>query len=112
MYIMVAGPYSAPTERERRENLDRINRAAAEVAKKGHIPVVGVNAALPVVLAGEFEDDYVEIMRISMALADRSDAILILGKSKGTDMEKSVFDRKGLKVFTDIDEIPQNYGPN
>ncbi len=71
MYIMVAGPYSAPTEKERRENLERINRAAAEVAKKGHIPVVGVNAALPVVLAGDFEDDYAELMRISLLTVER-----------------------------------------
>jgi hypothetical protein len=105
MLIMVAGPYSAPTEKERRENLERINRAAAEVAKTGHVPVVGVNAALPVVLAGDFEDDYAEIMRISLAIADRCDAILVLGKSKGVDKEKEIFVRKGQKVYTDVDDI-------
>jgi hypothetical protein len=105
MYIMVAGPFSAPTEKERRKNLERINEAAAAVVKKGHIPVVGVNAALPVVLAGDFEDEYGEIMRISLALAERCDAILVLGKSKGTDMEREVFERKGLMVYHDLDEI-------
>jgi len=109
MHIMIAGPFSAPTEKERRENLDRINRIAAEVAKKGHIPVVGVNAALPVVLAGEFDDDYAEIMRISLALADRCDAILVLGNSKGVEAERSTFERKGLTVYKDPDDVPLEY---
>ncbi len=40
--IMVAGPYSAPTDAERRRNLQRINQAAARVLERGHIPIEGV----------------------------------------------------------------------
>ena len=49
MLIAVAGPYSADTSDERQHNLDVMNKAAASVMKLGHIPVIGVNAALPVV---------------------------------------------------------------
>jgi len=47
--IAVAGPYSAATAGERQSNLDAMNRAAADLVRRGHIPVIGVNAALPVV---------------------------------------------------------------
>ena len=106
MLIMVAGPYSAPTGEERKKNLRRINQASYQVSKKGHVPVVGVNAALPIVEAGHFDDPYEEIMRISLALAEKCDAILCLGASRGVEMEKEIFERKGLPVYEDLDELP------
>ena len=106
MFIMISGPYSAPKEEERQKNLQKINRAAAEVAKKGHIPVVGINAALPIVRTGMFDDESKEIMRISLALAEKCDAILCLGKSKGVDMERKVFLMRDLQIFEDINDIP------
>ena len=106
MLIMVAGPYSAPTEAERKNNLEKINRAAAQVVEKGHVPVVGVNAALPIVEIGHFDDKYDVIMRISVALAEKCDAILCLGTSRGVEMEKQAFVSKGLPVYEDLSEIP------
>jgi len=106
MLIMVAGPYSAPTEKERQENLRTINQAAVKVSKRGHIPVVGVNAALPIVNEGDFTSPYDEIMRISLALAERCDAILCLGTSKGVEMERKIFIDKGLPVYESLDELP------
>jgi hypothetical protein len=106
MLIMVAGPYSAPTEEKRQNNLRIINLAAARVAAKGHVPIVGVNAALPVVDAGSFDNPYDETMRISLALAEKCDAILCLGSSRGVAMEREIFVEKGLPVYNDVDEIP------
>jgi len=106
MLIMVAGPYSAPTEAERKRNLVKINTAAVKVVEKGHIPVVGVNAALPIVEMGNFNNEYDVIMRISVALAEKCDAILCLGTSKGVEMEKQAFVKKGLPVYEDLSEIP------
>lgn len=40
MLIAVAGPYSAETIEARQRNLDAMNRAAAEVYKLGHVPVL------------------------------------------------------------------------
>lgn len=48
MIIGVAGPYTAATEEERKSNLDAMNSAAAKLLEKGHVPVIGMNAALPV----------------------------------------------------------------
>lgn len=46
--IAVAGPYSAPTEAGRRRNLAAMHDAAAEVRRRGHVPLIGVDVALPV----------------------------------------------------------------
>jgi hypothetical protein len=46
-------------------------------------------------------------MRISLALAEKCDAILCIGKSKGVEMEKQIFKKNGLPVFYSLEEIPE-----
>ena len=56
MWIKIAGPYrtAARSAEERAQNLRALNRAALEVHRRGHVPVVGVNLALPIIeAAGE-----------------------------------------------------------
>jgi hypothetical protein len=107
---MIAGPYSAPTEEQRKNNLEKINDAAAAVYRLGHIPVVGVNAAMPVLEAGNFDDPYDVMMRISVALAEKCDAILCLGTSRGVEMEKEAFTKRGLPVYNTLEEVPSETG--
>lgn len=113
--IAIAGPYSAPTAKQRQANLDRLNQAAVAVLHKGHIPMIGVNAALAVVNAARFDDspnqhNSVEkndaIMLISMALVDGCDALLHLGDSPGANRERDLIAAKGLPIFRAIEEIP------
>ena len=108
MWIMIAGPYKSGTDNPEtwKENLRILNEYAYRVFEKGHIPVIGVNMALPIISAAG-DDRYDEIMMpVSLALSDRCDAILkIGGASKGADNEVELFRRKGLPVFFDIEEI-------
>ena len=94
MWIMVSGPYrgGARTEADRQANLDAMNRAAYEVFAKGHVPVIGVNMALPIIQV-RGPEAYDEIMMpVSLALADRCDACLrIGGASRGADDEVERF---------------------
>ena len=55
MWIMIAGPYrsGANSEADREQNLANLNQAAYELFRKGHVPVVGVNCALPLIAAAE-----------------------------------------------------------
>jgi hypothetical protein len=106
MLIMVAGPYSAATAEGRAENLRALNKAAGQVLNRGHIPVIGVNAALPVVEEANPPDPYKAIMDISLALAEKCDAVLMVAESPGANMERDVFSRKGLPVFLNLEEIP------
>lgn len=108
MIIGVAGPYSATSIEERRRNLDIMHNAAVEVFKKGHIPLVGIDAAIPVVAQMKFETEeerYDAIMRISLTVIDQCDALLVIGESRGVQMEKDLIEKKGLKVFYNLNEF-------
>ncbi len=109
MWIMIAGPYSsgAATEQDRAENLRAMNRAAVDVFRRGHVPIIGVNMALSVIAeAGDGGFDEM-MMPISLALAERCDAILrIGGPSAGADQEVARLRARGLPVFHNIAEIP------
>ena len=111
MLIAVAGPYSAPTEEEKAKNLEAMNIAAAEVYRKGHIPVIGVNASLFVSdnLPAKPRRDVINT--ISFAIIERCDAILVIGSSQGADFERDLIMNKGLPVYYSIEEIPQNNEP-
>ncbi len=109
MWIMIAGPYRSggggPAEHARR--LRELNDAAHAVFRKGHIPVIGVNMALPVIDAAG-EKHYEELMMpISLALAERCDGVLrIGGKSDGADQETELIRSRGGAVFFSLDEVP------
>lgn len=107
MLIMVAGPYTASTRQQRRKNLSSLNNIAAQVLRRGHIPVIGLNAALPVVEQANVRDPYKAIMDISLALAEKCDAILMVAESPGANRERAVFERKGLPIFHSLPEIPE-----
>lgn len=106
MIIAVAGKYSAGTEAEREANFASMNEAAARLLEMGHTPLIGVNAALPVVERAHVEDEYEAIMRISMAVVSRCEAILVISRSKGADLERDHFLENGLPVFYSLDEVP------
>ena len=108
---MVGGPYGtgAKSAADRAANLARMNEAALAVWRKGHVPVIGVNLALPIVeaAAGDAAADAEIMMPLSLALADRCDAFLrIGGASIGADQEMARFVAAGKTVFRSVDEVP------
>jgi hypothetical protein len=110
MWIMVGGPYGtgAKSAAERAANLARMNEAALAVWRKGHVPIIGVNLALPIVAAagGDAAADAEIMMPLSLALAERCDAFLrIGGASIGADQEMARFAAAGKAVFRSIEEI-------
>ena len=108
MIIGVAGPYSAPTEAERKKNLDAMNQAAARLLELGHIPVIGMNAALPVLEQANVPDRYKGIMDISLAVIGACEAILVLAESPGALKERDLVVARGGAVFYSIEEIIGN----
>jgi hypothetical protein len=108
MLIAVAGPYSADTEEKKAANLDALNIAAAGVYRKGHIPVIGVNASLFVAEKLADLPGREVINSISIAIIERCDAILVTGSSPGADTERDIIKGKGLPVYYSIGEIPEN----
>lgn len=105
MIIGVAGPYSAPTKKQRKKNFDAMNIVAARLLEKGHIPLIGVNAAIPIVEKATVTDQYKAIMEISLAVIDRCEALLLIGESPGANKERDLILSKGLKVYYSINDI-------
>ncbi len=106
---MISGPYRSGSKDPNvwADNLAQMNKAAWIVFQKGHIPVIGVNAALPVIEAAGEEQYSALMMPISMALADRCDAVWrVGGPSKGADDEMELFQQKGLPVYLQEEDIP------
>lgn len=93
---------------QRVENLRAMNEAAVLLHRMGHLPVIGVNMALPMIEAATGENCYDEIMMpVSLALADRCDACLrIGGSSEGADEEMERFRRSGRPVYGRLEDVP------
>ncbi len=110
MIIGVAGRYSAPDEQQQKANLEILNEAAAKLLKLGHIPIIGLNAALPVVAVADVPDKYKAVMDISMAVIDACDALLLLSESPGANRERDWILSKGLPVYCSLAEVPAAKG--
>ena len=109
MWIMVSGPYrsGAATAEARACNLAEMNRAALALFRAGHVPVIGVNLALPLIeAAGEAAFDEI-MMPLSLGLVERCDACLrVGGPSRGADEEAARFRALGRPVYAAIEEVP------
>ncbi len=105
MIIGIAGPYSADHAEQRQINLDNMNKAAARLLELGHIPIIGMNAALPVLEHANVSDKYKCTMDISLAVINACDALLLLAESPGANKERDLILSKGRPVFKSIDEI-------
>ena len=109
MWIMIAGPYrtEATSEADRERNLRALNSAAVEVFRKGHTPIIGVNLALPLIQAAGAESYDTIMMPLSLALADRCDAVLRLdGRSAGADEEVERVRARGGSVYRSVGDVP------
>lgn len=103
--IGVAGPYSADTAEQRQKNLDAMNIAAAKLLELGFVPVIGMNAALPVLEKSNTEERYKAVMEISLAVISACDALLLLAESPGANKERDLILSQGKPVFNTIEEL-------
>ena len=106
MIIGVAGPYSAPTAEQRKANLDAMNAAAARLLEMGHVPVIGMNTALPILEHADIADRYAAIMAISLAVIGACDALLLIGESPGAHKERDLILEQGKQVYSRIEDVP------
>lgn len=82
-----------------------MNIAAARLLELGHVPIIGMNAALPVLEHANVSDRYKCTMDISLAVISACDALLLLAESPGANKERDLILAKGRPVFRSIDEI-------
>ncbi len=115
MMILIAGPYRSGTGDDPEKmaaNVRLMESFALPIFRLGHIPVLGEWLALPLVhLAGSKQigdEAFDEIFHpIAERLLEKCDAVLrVGGASRGADLMVEVGLRKGLQVYTKLEEIP------
>ncbi|HSD76009.1 MAG TPA: DUF4406 domain-containing protein [Solirubrobacteraceae bacterium] len=106
--ILIAGPYRSGTHGDPDRiaaNLARLEEAAAPIYRAGHVPMIGEWVALPVLRGGEHDGDV--MYETAARLLEHCDAVLRLpGESAGADQDVVLARRRGLPVYTAIEQIP------
>lgn len=115
MMILIAGPYRSGTgddPEKMAENLARLEEMSWPIFQKGHVPMIGEWAALPIWhKAGgrKIGDSLYETILHPTAnrLLQHCDAVLRLpGPSKGADNDVKIARQRGIPVYHDIQEVP------
>lgn len=115
MMILIAGPYRSGTNNDPlliQKNMDNLEAQALPIFRKGHMPMISEWAANPLIeLAGSKEVGDAIFNEIQYPVAHRllkkCDAILrIKGASNGADQDVEIAKKLGLKVYYDLNEIP------
>jgi hypothetical protein len=106
--IYIAGPYQAPSAVHRQANVNKAIDAALRLLKKGHLPFVPHLTHFVDVRASELGtplqwEDYISW---DLAWLEVADALLLLGRSRGADIEYERAKKLGKIIFHSIDEVP------
>lgn len=115
MMILIAGPYRSGTGDDPARmaaNLARLEAAAYPVFAKGHVPMIGEWAALPILRGagggapGTPVYDRVMHPTAHRLLAKCDGVLRLAGDSAGADMDVRIARERGLPVWHHVDEIP------
>lgn len=115
MMILIAGPYRSGTEDDPEKmavNLSRLEAAAWPIFQKGHVPMIGEWAALPILrgagggLPGSATYDAVMHPTAHRLLAKCGGVLRLPGDSTGADDDVRLARRRKLPVWFDLSEIP------
>jgi hypothetical protein len=123
MMILIAGPYRSGTGDDPARmaaNLDRLEAAAWPIFRKGHVPMIGEWAALPILrgaCAGAPDSpsgsapgsplwDQVMHPTAHHLLAHCDGVLRLPGASSGADRDVAIATERGLPVWFTLDDIP------
>jgi hypothetical protein len=115
MMILIAGPYRSGTGDDPAKmalNLAVLEAAAWPVFEKGHVPMIGEWAALPILrgagggVPGSAAYDAVMHPTAHRLLAHCDGVLRLPGASAGADDDVRIARERGIPVWSDISEIP------
>lgn len=116
MMILIAGPYRSGTGDDPAKmaaNLARLEAAAFPIFEKGHVPMIGEWAALPILRGAgggtPGSETYDLVMHpTAHRLLARCDGVLRLeGASTGADKDVAIAQARGIPVWTSVEDIPK-----
>lgn len=115
MMILIAGPYRSGTGDDPAKmatNLAALEAAAWPIFRKGHVPMIGEWAALPILRGagggapGNAAYDAVLHPAAHRLLAKCDGVLRLPGASAGADKDVQIAQARGIPVWTAIDDIP------
>lgn len=115
MMILIAGPYRSGTGDDparMADNLQKLEAAAWPIFQKGHVPMIGEWAALPVLRGAgggaPGSAAYDSIMHpTAHRLLEKCDGVLRLaGELAGADNDVRIALQRGIPVWRTVEEIP------
>jgi hypothetical protein len=115
MMILIAGPYRGGTGDDPDKmaaNLRRLESAAWPIFAKGHVPMIGEWAALPILRGAgggaPGSELYDAVMHpTAHRLLAKCDGVLRLpGASQGADNDVRIARERGIPVWHAIDDVP------
>ncbi len=115
MMILIAGPYRSGTGDDparMAENLARLEAAAWPIFQKGHVPMIGEWAALPVLRGaggGPIGVALYETVMYPVAhrlLAACGGVLRLPGASAGADEDVRQAQARGMPVWYDLADVP------
>jgi hypothetical protein len=106
--IYVAGPYTADTQKQSEENVQRVIGAGIHIWKKGHFPVIPHLLHWLDLRANELgiAMNWNDYMLWDAPWLDHCDALFLLRESKGALIELQRASEKGKVIFHSLEEIP------
>lgn len=115
MMILIAGPYRSGTGDDPEKmaaNLARLESAAYPIFARGHVPMIGEWAALPVLRGagggapGSAAYDQIMHPTAHRLLAQCGGVLRLPGASAGADNDVRIAHERGIPVWSSVDEIP------
>ncbi|OGZ23390.1 MAG: hypothetical protein A3A08_00605 [Candidatus Nealsonbacteria bacterium RIFCSPLOWO2_01_FULL_41_9] len=103
--IYISGPYRGKNKIEIAKNIKNADKIAKEIAKLGHFPFI------PHKMIDDWQFDpsfsFKKVLEIDLQWLKICDAIFLIAPSKGANYELKEAKKLGLKVFTDLSQIPR-----
>lgn len=108
MLIYVAAPYSAPSEAERLENVERSIQIGLQLAAKGHVPLIPnlTHFVDRVAKKRHLQFSWSDYMNWDLEILERCDALFLCGRSPGADIEYATAKRRGLPIYFHLTQVP------
>ncbi len=115
LMILIAGPYRSGTGDDRQKmaaNLTVLEAAAWPIFQKGHVPMIGEWAALPILRGagggapGSASYDAVMHPTAHRLLAKCDGVLRLAGTSVGADNDVRIARERGLPIWYAVEDIP------
>lgn len=112
MKIYVAGPYSSEIKEETEKNVKHALDVGIHLYEKGHYPYIPHLTHYLDIQSRKTRPrplTWLDYMSNDMAWLQIADAMFFIGRSRGADIEYNIARDIGIKIYTNISDVPDSF---